>query len=173
MSIACKKTTENNDFSRDSYTGHYSHGTYCAEVKYYNPNAGTSGTYKLDVEVEDSYLIQINWPSEGWLDKAHFTSVNIKSGSCSISSDRRVEYTVTLLSKGGGCGSGHDLQRDVNKDTVESSCPDCGGDKYSWQDYCNNCKYERLEKLCPMCGGDKGDYDDYCSSCEEDVLMYF
>ncbi|SEI96275.1 hypothetical protein SAMN04488018_1082 [Myroides marinus] len=192
IGVSCNKGSRNSGSYYGSYTDGYSDGTYCAEVEYYNPRTGTSSTYELDVEVEDGNLVQINWPNGGWLDETHFTSEDITSGSCSFSSDRGVEYTVTLLSEGGGCGSGHALQRDVNADIEESTCPDCGGDKdkwdeycpdctykktkevcpecrgrkYSWDDYCDDCIYEMKKKVCPSCGGSKERYDDYCSSCQ-------
>ncbi len=122
-------------------------GTYCAEVEYYNPNTGTRSTYELDVEVEDDYLVQINWPNGGWLDETHFSSEDISSGECSFTSDKGYQYTVTLGEKGGDCyNEGHHLQNDVNADVENTTCPRCGDEKYEYEDYCSICQNELEEK---------------------------
>ena len=118
-------------------------GTYCAEVEYYNPNTGTRSTYELDVEVEDGYLVQIDWPNGGWLDETHFISEDISSGECSFTSDRGYKYTVTLGEKGGGCYSeGYRLRNQVNEDVENTTCPKCGEEKDEYDDYCSSCESE-------------------------------
>lgn len=122
-------------------------GTYCAEVEYYNPNTGTRSTYELDVEVEDGYLIQINWPNGGWLDETHFTSEDITSGECGFTSDRGYRYTVVLGEKGGNCYSdGYRLQNRVNEDTENITCPKCGNEKDEYEDYCDDCSEEVIQE---------------------------
>lgn len=160
--LSCKK--ENNSSSYDStpqsLTSNYQtidemdeesstdfdeeyNGTYCAEVEYYNPNTGTRSTYELDVEVEDDYLVQIDWPNGGWLDETHFTSEDISSGECSFTSDRGYRYTVTLGEKGGGCYSeGYRLRNQVNEDVENTTCPKCGEEKDEYDDYCSSCESE-------------------------------
>lgn len=133
--------SENTDLS-DSYNG-----TYCAEVEYYNPNTGTRSTYELDVEVEDGYLVQIDWPNGGWLDETHFTSEDISSGECSFTSDRGYRYTVILGEKGGGCyNEGYRLRNQVNEDVENTTCPKCGEEKDEYDDYCTSCESEIQRK---------------------------
>lgn len=121
-------------------------GTYCAEVEYYNPNTGIRKTYDLDVEVEDGYLVQINWPNGGWLDGTHFSSEDISSGECSFRSDRGYRYTVRLGERGGGCyNEGYQLQNDINEDVQNTTCPRCGNEKYEYDTYCSNCQNETEE----------------------------
>lgn len=166
--IGCgREKGSSNSFYEDNEDG-YSDGTYCAEIEYYNPNTGTSSTYELDVEIEDNYLVQINWPNGGWLDETHFSSEEISSGSCSFTSDRGYEYTVNILSKGGGCGSGYDLQSDVNGDTEDTTCPECGSTKYSYDDYCYSCTSKKEEHTCILCGGYKASYEVFCASCDSE-----
>lgn len=122
-------------------------GTYCAEVEYYNPNTGTRNTYDLDVEVEDGYLVQINWPNGGWLDETHFTSEDISSGECEFRSDKGYRYTVTLGEKGGGCNNeGYRLRNDVNEDVEETTCPECGDEKEEYDEYCYYCQKKLNEE---------------------------
>lgn len=144
--FSCKKTPANYEDSDNISISQlvdvdgYSDGTYCAEVEYYNPNTGTRSTYESDVEVEDGYLVQIDWPNGGWLDETHFSSEDISSGECSFTSDRGYEYTVTLGKKGGGCYGGNSLQSQVNEDTENTTCPNCGDEKDEYDDYCYSCQ---------------------------------
>ncbi len=180
-------------------TGDYPDGTYCANVEYYNYNTSTRNDYSLDVEVAGGDLVQINWPNGGWLDETHFSSEDISSGDCSFTSDKGVRYTVTL-GDFGGCGytDSYKIQRDANNDIEESTCPECGSDKDSYDEYCYYCKrkfkceecgskkdkYEdfcddciakkerkkKEEESCKRCGGHKySSFDDYCSSCERKI----
>lgn len=75
----------------------YKDGMYCASVEYYNPNTGTSGSYTLNIEVENDNLVTIHWPNGGWLDESHFISEDISNGSCSFTSDKGNEYNITIL----------------------------------------------------------------------------
>lgn len=81
---------------RDDDDG-YEDGTYCAQVKYYYSETGTNSTYTLMVEIEDGDLVKIKWPNGGWLDDSHFTPPDIQNGSAEFTSDRGVEYSVTIL----------------------------------------------------------------------------
>lgn len=153
--FACKKSGDSYQESESDYTTPYAenqdesdsdtyyNGTYCADVEYYNPNTGTRNTYQLDVEVENGYLVQIDWPNGGWLDETHFSSEDISSGECSFTSDRGCEYTVTLTEKGGGCYSdGRRLQNDVNDEVENTTCPRCGQEKEEYDEYCESCQSE-------------------------------
>lgn len=148
--VSCKQDSTTSDGG--SYSSTYEeetdgyNGTYCAEVEYYNPNTGTRSTYELDVEVEDGYLVQIDWPNGGWLDETHFSSEDISSGECSFTSDRGYHYTVTLGDKGGGCYSdGARLQNDVNDEVENTTCPRCGDEKDEYDEYCYSCQ-RKLER---------------------------
>lgn len=79
-------------------------GTYCADVTYDNPNTGTSSDYTLEVEVQGNQVTQINWGNGGWLDEDHFYAGELdENGSCSFSSDKGYDYTVSLI--GQNCGN--------------------------------------------------------------------
>ncbi|HLP36954.1 hypothetical protein [Lacibacter sp.] len=146
----------------------YSDGTWCADVEYYNPNTGTRNTYSLDVEVENGELTQINWPNGGWLDESHFTAEDISEGECSFTSDKGYEYTVTLTTKGGGCGSsdGFRMQDDIERDVRAVTCPVCGEEKYSYEDECDECQQKK--ETCPKCYGFKMEWDRICDNCKEE-----
>lgn len=146
----------------------YSDGTWCADVEYYNPNTGTRNTYSLDVEVENGELTQINWRNGGWLDESHFTPEDITSGECSFLSDKGYTYTVTLTTKGGGCGSsdGFRLQNDIEQDKKAVTCPVCGEEKDTYEDECDECK--RKKETCPKCYGYKMEWDRICDNCKEE-----
>lgn len=144
---SCNKDNTSDHSDGVSYSDSYTNidenynGTYCAEVEYYNPNTGSTNTYELDVEVENGYLTQINWPNGGWLDETHFTSEDISSGECSFSSDRGYEYTVILGEKGGGCYSqGNNIRDNVNQDTENTTCSICGDEKHEYDNYCYSCQ---------------------------------
>lgn len=146
----------------------YSDGAWCADVEYYNPNTGTRNTYTLDVEVENGELTQINWPNGGWLDESHFVAEDISDGECSFTSDKGYEYTVTLTSKGGGCGSsdGFRMQNDIKRDMKAVTCPICGDEKDTYDDECYQCK--RKKETCPKCYGYKMEWESICDNCKEE-----
>lgn len=152
----------------------YQDGTWCADVEYYNPNTGTRNTYKLNVEVENNQLIEIDWPNGGWLDETHFNAEDISDGECSITSDRGYEYTITLDSKG-GCNStdAFRLQRDVEDDEEAITCPKCGDEKDDSDDLCYSCerKQKRAEEeaeTCPVCYGYKMEWEKICNNCKQE-----
>lgn len=71
-------------------------GVHSAEVRIYNPNTGHTGTYTLDVEVENGELVKIYWDNGGWLDESHFTATDISNGTASFTDDEGREYEVTI-----------------------------------------------------------------------------
>jgi hypothetical protein len=75
-------------------------GKYCAEVEYNNPNTEANSTYTLEVEVESNTVTTIYWNNGGWLDEDHFSADELDSeGTCSFTSDKGYEYTVTITGK--------------------------------------------------------------------------
>lgn len=154
--------TSNEEFGSDTReteeTEKYPDGEYCAEVTYYNPNTGTRSTYTLNVEVEGNELTQINWPNGGWLDDSHFSPEELdEDGNCSFTSDRGYEYEVKIT--GSPCFSTD--ERKARYDKEESTCPKCGEEKSSYDEYCDDCQ----DKICPKCGRKKYSWDKYCSNC--------
>jgi hypothetical protein len=107
LGTSCSGTSKYNEDNIDSFEedfvdsdngDYYEDGTYCAEIEYYNPNTGTSNSYTLSVEVESNELTTIYWGNGGWLDEDHFSSEELDSdGSCSFTSDKGYEYTVTII----------------------------------------------------------------------------
>ena len=158
------------DEGNESEDDGYKDGTYCAEVEYYNPSTGTRNTYDLDVDVEGGELTVIHWPNTGWLDNSHFYPEDITSGECEFTSDKGYRYTVTL-GELGGCGytDEYKIRRDVNNEVEETTCPKCGGEKDSYDDYCDDCQ-DKIEHTCKRCGQVDNfmfSTDDYCSDCED------
>jgi hypothetical protein len=149
----------------------YKDGTYCAEVEYYNPSTGTRNTYDLDVEVEGGELTVIHWPNGGWLDNSHFYPENITDGECEFTSEKGYRYMVTL-GEFGGCGyiDEYKIRRDVNDEVQATTCPKCGDEKDSYDDYCYSCKIkieDEEENTCSRCGSNEnGVYGGLCSSCK-------
>ena len=147
----------------------YQDGTYCAEVDYYNPNTGTSNTYTLEVEVSDNEVTQINWSNGGWMDEDHFYSEALDSdGTCSFTSDKGYEYTVRILGQNCGSTDESSFQSDVDDDENAVTCPECGGEKSDYDDYCDDCtdKHEHTCKRCGQYDSFMFSMDDLCSDCQ-------
>ena len=165
---ACKKNSDNSDVSDTELTttdedGNiiYPDGTYCADVEYYNPDTGTRNTYSLNVEVENNEVTVIQWTNGGWLDSSHFSPEELdSSGSCSFTTFDGKQYDIQIT--GPEC-TFTDNNR-VSDDEEEVKCPECGGVKSEFDDYCSSC--ERKFK-CPECGGKKYKYDDVCDECKD------
>jgi hypothetical protein len=88
-----------NSYDFDESLNSFPDDTYIATVEYYNPNAGTSSTYTLDVEVVDNIVIIIHFNNGGWLDESHIISGGEldESGSTEIESDMGYIFTVTIV----------------------------------------------------------------------------
>ena len=139
----------------------YPDGTYCADIDYYNPDTGTRSTYTLNVEVESNEVTVIQWSNGGWLDSSHFSSEELdSSGSCSFTTFDGKQYDVQIT--GPECSNTDDTQ--VSEDEDEVKCPECGGDKSEFDDYCFSCK---RKFTCPECGGKKDKYDNVCEECKD------
>jgi len=174
-------SSESSHFEDESKEGGFEDGTWCASVTYYNPNTGTSGTYTLNVEVQDNELIKIYWGNGGWLDEDHFYAQDLdEDGYCSFTSDKGNSYTVTL-SQEGGCGSTDEyrLRDEVEEDRADITCPKCGDSKYSVDDYCSSCERkmrdeeEERNNTCSECGAHEyGVRGGKCSSCKDDEDGY-
>jgi hypothetical protein len=181
FALGCNNNSNSNNYpDTEEYQtedGGYKDGTYCAEVEYYNPTTGTRNTYDLDVEVEDGKLTLIHWPNGGWLDETHFNLEDISSGECEFVSDRGYRYTITLGDYG-GCGytDEYKIRRDVNSDVEATTCPKCGDEKDSYDDYCYSCKRkieDQEENTCSRCGNyEYGVYGGLCSSCKRNDEVY-
>lgn len=176
FTISCNNN-KNHEFNyeNDYYSEEegYKDGTYCAEVEYYNPSTGTRKTYDLNVDVSNGQLTVIHWPNGGWLDNTHFTSEDISSGECNFTSDRGYQYTVTL-GEFGGCAYTDEfkIRRDVNDEVEDTTCPKCGYDKDSYEEYCHSCRVNinnERQNTCPSCGVyEYGIFGDVCSNCKSD-----
>lgn len=177
---ACKNNSDSSDDSDTELTttdedGNeaYPDGTYCADIDYYNPDTGTRSTYTLNVEVESNEVTEIHWPNGGWLDDSHFSPEALDSnGSCSFTSDKGYEYDVQIT--GPECTSTDDVK--VISDQEESKCPQCGGDKETYDDLCWYCERKEKRKkediedhTCKRCGQYDSymfSSDDLCSDCK-------
>jgi hypothetical protein len=118
-------------------------GTYCAEVEYYNPNTGTNSTYTLEVEVESNEVTTIYWSNGGWLDEDHFYPEELDSdGTCSFTSDKGYDYTVTIIGQDCGSTDQSSFESDVQEDEEALTCPNCGGEKEDYEDVCYSCQLD-------------------------------
>ncbi|MBK7095064.1 MAG: hypothetical protein IPH57_08465 [Saprospiraceae bacterium] len=52
-------------------------GSYCADVRYYNPNTGKDSEYKSKIEVDNNILTRVDFPN-GWHDQDDFGYQNLK-----------------------------------------------------------------------------------------------
>jgi hypothetical protein len=72
-------------------------GTYSATVVYNNPETDYTKTYTLDVEVEEGYVYQINFPNGGWLDEDHITPAFIDAnGDATVEGENGRTYEVHI-----------------------------------------------------------------------------
>ncbi len=72
-------------------------GTHSATVDYYNPETGYSQTYTLNVEVENCEVVQINFPSGGWLDSDHISPAELnEDGYCTIDGEDGKTYEIQI-----------------------------------------------------------------------------
>lgn len=78
-------------------------GTYCAKIKYYNPNTEKESTYYLPVTVAENKLVKIHWSNGGWLDETHFKPPKVRNKSASFTSDKGYDYEVKILNKDDKC----------------------------------------------------------------------
>ncbi len=151
----------------------YRDGTFCAGVTYYNPSTGTRHTYKLNVEVEDNELTMIHWPNGGWLDDSHFTPVELDNdGSCSFTSDRGYQFDIQITGPECSYTDFNKVQNDLDDEIEKVTCPKCGGEKETYEQYCYSCTQkikDQEEHTCPKCGN----YDPFmfsvdtqCSDCK-------
>jgi hypothetical protein len=77
---------------------------HCAFVQYQNPSSGRESEYHLVVEVQENYLIKLEF-IDGHLDADHFSPPSIDAnGKCSFVNDKGYNYEVQLLGLGGDCG---------------------------------------------------------------------
>lgn len=178
--VSCGRDEDDSSEGRSILTGKYEDGTYCADVKYHNPNTGTTNRYTLNVEVEDNNLTKIYWGNGGWLDESHFSPEELDSqGYCSFTSDKGYEYDVQI--NGSECSSTDNpgASSDEEEEEEKSICPKCGDEKDEYDKYCYWCERkiknaeeeqkDREEHTCPKCGQyDAYMYssDDECSDCK-------
>ena len=116
--ISCKQNKFSDSSLSQPYTNNssvlnnnediqYADDTYCADVKYYNPNTGTHSTYRLTVEVESNQVISINFPNGGCLDTDHFNGAELDDeGAASFTSDKGYEYEIQIISNTANCFDG-------------------------------------------------------------------
>lgn len=93
-------------------------GTYCATVKYSNPNTGTVNYYELTVDITEGYLTKLYFPNGGWLDNSHFSEPAVNtSGFTSFVSDKGYSYDVLVQSEGACSSSTYQQPRQSYSDS--------------------------------------------------------
>ena len=72
-------------------------GIYSATVDYYNPETGYYQTYSLDVEVESCEVVQIDFPSGGWLDSNHISPAELDDNArCTVDGGEGRSYDIQI-----------------------------------------------------------------------------
>lgn len=172
---SCKRNSSSNyeETETEEVSDAYPDGTYCADIDYYNPDTGTRSTYTLNVEVENNEVTVIHWTNGGWLDSSHFSPEELDSdGSCSFSTYDGKQYDIQIT--GPECSS-TDEDRVSGNDYYEKqeiTCPECGGEKYNYDDVCDDCRRKAKDKeehTCKRCGQEDPymySSDDLCSDCK-------
>jgi len=161
---ACKKHGNDSTFINEVQY-EFVQGVYCADVTYYNPKTGTQNTYSLNVEVENHEITVIHWPNGGWLDDSHFSPQELDpSGSCSFTSDHGYQYDIQIRGPECSFTDGSKMSNDLENDRKAVTCPNCGGDKETNENYCYSC-VEFAKNACPECGIQKSNYADLCDYC--------
>ena len=85
-------------------TKSYKNNTYCAEVRYFNPNTQTKSIYNLIVVVEENEIVKILWPNKGSINEDHFLSTPLNNqGFCTLKTDKGYEYEVQITGQSAGC----------------------------------------------------------------------
>jgi hypothetical protein len=82
---------------------HFADGTYCADVKRYNPTTGRSSQYKLTLELVGQRLVQMNFPNGGHTDSGEFDPPRIVNGSATFNDYRGVQFSVDIVGTGTDC----------------------------------------------------------------------
>ncbi len=91
----------------DKYEEKYPDDSYCADVKYYNPNTGTHSSYRLIIEVKSNEVVSVNFPNGGWLDTDHFSGAELdEDGAAGFTSDEGYEYEIQIISNTVNCFDG-------------------------------------------------------------------
>jgi len=150
--------------------GTYADGTYCSDVEYYYSETGTRSNYQLNVDVENNEVVKIHWPNSGWLDEDHFRAESLDGdGSCSFRTDKGVQFSIKITGPECSYTDNSKFRNDVEDDEKAVTCPNCGHEKDTYNDLCDDCK-DKKEKTCPKCGEyDRYMYstDDECSKCKD------
>jgi uncharacterized protein with FMN-binding domain len=91
------ESENNNETSRYSSGCKYDDGTYTSTVDYNNPETGYSGSYTLNVEVQDCQIVQINFPNDGYLDQDHISYADIDDdGYASVDGEDGKTYEIQI-----------------------------------------------------------------------------
>ena len=94
-----KEMSVDEDLEEDNYPD----GTYCVEVKYYNPNTGRESEYTLTADVENGEIVLINFPNGGYFDDEITDGSLDENGFASFTSYKGYEYEVQIIGDEGGC----------------------------------------------------------------------
>ncbi len=188
LGILTLQSCKNNDYSseevdveNESYNEvvyedgeSYSDNTYCADVEYYNPDTGFRNNYTLNVDVENNEVVKIHF-SSGWLDSSEFSSEELDSnGFCSITCYDGRQFDIQIT--GSECSFTDESRAgsDNYYEKQKTTCPECGGDKETYDDLCWDCERKQKdieEHTCKRCGEYDSfmwSSDDLCSDCKRD-----
>lgn len=167
---SCKKSSASYDYEEYEYetSEQFPDGTYCADVEYYNPETGTRSSYTLNVDVESNEVTVIHF-SRGWLDDSEFSSETLDdNGYCNITLYDGREFEIQITGSECSFDDGYRIENDIQDEIAAVTCPNCGSDKYEYDDYCDDCQ-DKIDKTCKRCGQYDAFMwagDDLCSDCE-------
>lgn len=125
ITTSCDSIISSDEFSIEGQTEDgFEDGTYCADVKYYNPNTGTSNDYNLSVEVEDNEVVRISFGNGGWLDGSHMSPQSLNTdGYCIITSDKNYEYRIQITGK--NCSETDNVNPETDENILKYSFQTC------------------------------------------------
>jgi hypothetical protein len=85
------------DDNRDDSPKGIEDGSYTATVDYNNPDTGYAATYTLTVDISDGQVVQINFPSGGYLDDDHISPADIdEDGNANVEGEDGKTYAVHI-----------------------------------------------------------------------------
>ncbi len=162
-----KKANEESDYY--SETQGYKSGSYCADVKYYNPNTGATKKYSLEIEVENDWIVKIKFGNANYLDRDDFRIVQLdRFGDCSLDCYNGCRFDIAITGRSCVSSDATEFQMDLDRDEKRITCSKCGNEKSAYDDYCSDCQHD-IDHTCKRCGTIDNfmfSTDDYCSSCE-------
>lgn len=78
-------------------------GTYCSNIKRYNPKTGSESSYTLLIDIDNNYLEAIHWPNVEYSDYDPLASVKFNSKNISYKDILGIKYNINIIGDGDYC----------------------------------------------------------------------